>query len=51
LKGKSLTEEEELLSVPSALRSEIPLGMVLRVLADWNQRPGPCPLMEGEYVE
>jgi hypothetical protein len=44
-------KEEEPLSVPSELMSEILSDMILRVFADWNRRLRLCLLMEGEYVE
>jgi hypothetical protein len=51
LKGRSLTEEEELLSVLSELMSEIPPDMIFRVFAHWDRGSRRCLLMEGEYVE
>jgi hypothetical protein len=36
LKERSFAEEEELLPVFSELMSEIPLGMILPMFADWN---------------
>jgi histone-lysine N-methyltransferase SETMAR len=48
LKGKSLVEEGELLSVPSAFLSEIPPDLILRVFADWNRRRRLCLRMAGE---
>jgi hypothetical protein len=50
-KGRIFAEEEELLSVRSALMSEIPPDMTLQVFADWDRRLRRWLLMEGEYVE
>jgi hypothetical protein len=51
LKGRNFADEEELLSVLSGLTSEIPLDMILQVVADWNRRPRRCLLIQGEHVE
>jgi hypothetical protein len=51
LKQRSPAEEEEFSSMLSELVSETLPGMILRLFADWNRRPRPCLLMEGEYVE
>jgi hypothetical protein len=46
LKGQSFAEEEELLSVPSELRSAAPYNMILR-----DRQRRRCFLMKGEYIE
>jgi histone-lysine N-methyltransferase SETMAR len=51
LKGRSFSEEEELLSALSELMSEIPPDMILRVFEDWDRRLRLCLQRKGEYVE
>jgi hypothetical protein len=51
LKGRSFAHEEELISVPCELMSEIPPDMILRVFADWGSWLRRCLLMEAEYIE
>jgi hypothetical protein len=47
-KGMSFAEEEELSSVLSELLSEILPDIILRVVAEWNQRPRLYLLIEGD---
>jgi hypothetical protein len=51
VKGWSIAEEQELLSVLSEVMSEIPPDMILWVFGDWNQTLWFCLLMEGKHVE
>jgi hypothetical protein len=50
LKGMSIAEEEELLSVLSEFMSVISPDMILCVFSDWNPRLRFCLLTQGKIL-